>query len=169
MDATTAIIILAALTFLTAALTLMAATTDTFKRKIPIDFGFLLDGKIKNRIEVSTGDPAKNMPLRVRNIKRSILTGIVLDIRFFRPLFLSSTDKALTYFPGKTIHGKAADNSYYHILHTELNIPGHRHVDFNVELNTEGKTPGTYNIGVYAYSTQHDYKFKELNLSIVMK
>ena len=111
----------------------------------------------------------RTLIFRVQNTKKSTLTGIILDIRIFRPLYLSSTNSALSYFPGNTIHGRAADNSYYHILHTNLNIPGHRYTDFKIEIDTKGKTPGTYPIGIYAYSDQQDYKFKELNLSVIMK
>ena len=40
-------------------LTFFASITSWFKHSIPIEFGFLVNGRIIQSIELSTGDPAK--------------------------------------------------------------------------------------------------------------
>jgi len=169
IDTNTVIMILAACTLITSILTFFAYVTGLFKRKIPLDYGFLVNDQIKSSLEVATGDPAKNIYLRFRNPKKNTLTGVVTEIRFIRPLSLSSTDEALTLIKGKTFHGKPEGNPYYWIMHTELKISGHQHMDFRVQLDTKGKSPGIYTVKVTAYSTQQDYKFKESGLTIIMK
>lgn len=169
IDESTVIIILASFTLITAILTFLAQITGIFKKQIPLEYGFLVNDQIKSSLEVATGDPAKNIHLRFRNSKKNTLTGVVTDIHFIRPLSLSATKEALTIIEGKTFHGKTDDNPYYQITHTELNIAGHQHMDFRVQLNTKGKSPGNYTVKVTAYSTQQDYKFKESDLTIIMK
>ena len=169
IGADTIIIILASCTLITAIITFLAQITGIFKKQIPLDYGFLVNDQIKNSLEVATGDPAKNIWLRFRNPKKNTLTGVVTDIHFIRPLTLSPTNEALTLIKDKTFHGKSEDNPYYQITHTELNIAGHQHMDFRVQLDTKGKSPGNYTVKVTAYSTQQDYKFKESDLTIIMK
>lgn len=163
------LIIIAAGTFIVALLTLFASVTSWFKQTIPIKFGFLVNDRILQQIELSTGDPAKPILLRFRNFGKGTLTGVVLDMRFYRPLGLSGTGQAVTFIPGKTIHGQVPDNSYYLIRHSELEMGGDQNMDFRVELNTQNMTPGTYKVGVIAYSTQEAYKYKKAELSVSMR
>jgi len=165
----TILIIIAAATFIVAFLTLLASVTSWFKQNIPIQFGFLVDDKILQQIELSTGDSAKPIFLRFRNSGKGTLTGVVIDLRFYRPLTLSGTGQALTFIPGKTTHGQTPDNSYYLIRHSELEMVGDQDMDFRIELNTQNKAPGTYKVGVTAYSTQQDYKYKKAWLFLLMR
>lgn len=79
---------------------------------------------------------------------------------------LSGTDHALTYIPGKTITGRAPDNSFYHIRHSELVLFGNDKLDIRIELNTAGLIPGTYKIESTAYLSEQDYKYKKIELII---
>jgi hypothetical protein len=163
------LIILAGATFLVAFLTFLASITSWFKQTISIEFGFLVDDAIVQQIELATGDPAKPICLRFRNSGKGTLTGVVFDIRFHRPLALSSTGEALSFIPGKTTHGRTPDNSYYLIRYSELEMVGDADMDFRVELNTQNMTPGTYKVGVTIYSTQQNSKYSKSELSILMK
>ena len=96
---TITLIIIGAVTFIVALHTFLASITSWFKRSIPIDFGFLVDERIVQQIELSTGDSAKPISLRFHNRGKCTLIVVVLDIRFFRPLKLSSTEKAITFIP----------------------------------------------------------------------
>jgi len=100
---------------------------------------------------------------------KTTLTGVVVDMRFLYPITLSGTESALSYIPGKTTHGRMPDKSFYHIRHSELDIVGHSDMDFRVELNTQGKSPGTYKVIVTVYSTQQDYKYMKSELTLIMK
>lgn len=162
------LIILGASTLLVATLAFLATITDWFKKRIPIDYGFLLDKKIVNELSLSTGDEAKPIFLRFHNVGETTLTGVILDIRFLKPIGLSGTQAALTFIPGKTIHGRTEDKSYYLLRYSELEMVAKDKLDFRVELNTKGKSPGTYKVLVTIYSTQHDYKYKKSELLIKM-
>jgi len=164
------LIVLAGATLIVATLTCLATITKLFKRKVPIDCGFLLDERIVKKLNLSTGDEAKPIFLRFRNSSKLTLTGVVLDMRFQRPLALSSTKTALAFIIGKTKHGRVSEsgNAYYHILLSELDIFGKGDFDYRVELNTKGKRPGKYTILVTAHSTPHDYKYKKFKLYIKM-
>jgi hypothetical protein len=155
-------------TFLVATLAFLAMITDLFKKRIPISYGFLLNEQTVNELDLSTGDEAKPIFLRFRNIGETTLTGVILDIRFLKPIVLSATKTALTYFPGKIIHGRTEDESYYWIRHSELVILGKDKLDFRVELNTKGQSPGTYKVIITIYSTQQAYKLKKSELLIKM-
>jgi hypothetical protein len=161
-------IVLGAGTLAVAALTFLASVTNWFKRSIPIEYGFLVDDSIVKNLNLSTGDPAKPINLRFHNSAQTTLTGVVLDIRFLHPLALSGTQTALSFMPGKTTHARTADGSYYLIRYSELEMVGQDKLDFRVELNTQGKSPGTYKVLVTAYSTQQDYKYKKSDLFIRM-
>jgi len=163
------LIIIGIATFTVALLAFLSSVTSWFKQGIPVEFGFLIDDKIVQYLELATGDPAKPLILRFRNIGKSTLTGIVIDLRFYRPLTLSGTEQALSVIPGKTIHGRPPDNRYYHIRYSELEMPGDESMDFRVELSTEKKVPGTYRVCATVYSTQQDYKYKKVDLSIQLK
>ena len=163
------LILLTASTFVVASLAFLSRVTDWFKKTIPVSFGFLLNEQIIKELVLATGDPAKPVSLRFHNSGKTTLTGVVLDIRFLKPLVLSSTKQAITYIPGKTVHGRTSDGSFYHYQHSELVIVGHDNMDFRVELNTEGQSPGTYQVMVTVYSTQQAYKYKKSTLSIVMQ
>lgn len=163
------LIIIAGATFVVALLAFLASVTPWFKQTIPIQFGFLMDDKIVQQMELSTGDPTKPIFLRFHNSGKGTLTGVVLDIRFYRPLSLSATGQALSFIPGKTTHGRTPDKSYYLIRYSELEMVGDEDMDFRVELNTQNQTPGTYNVGITAYSTQRDQKYKKSELSIFIK
>ena len=67
---------------------------------------------------------------------------------------INSTQQALTFIPCKTVRGKAADNKFYLIRYSELEMLGGDNFDIRVELNTQGKSPGTYEVNVTVYSTQ---------------
>jgi len=154
-------------TFSVALFTFLSIITDWFKRKIPLEFGFLLDNTTSTLLNLSSGDPAKPIFLRFHNTSKTTLTGIVLDIRIIRPLGLSGTDHALTtYTPGKTIHGRVPDNAFYHIRHSELVLFGNDKLEIRIELNTAGLTPGTYKIESTAYSSEQDFKYKMIELII---
>jgi hypothetical protein len=47
-------------------------------------------------------------------------------------------------------------------------MAGGDNLDFRVELNTKGQSPGTFKVPVTIYSTQQDYKFKKSELKIKM-
>jgi len=162
------LILLAGATLIVATLTYLATITKLFKRKVPIDCGFLLNESIVDKLNLSTGDPAKTIRLRFRNSSKLTLTGIVLDMRFQRPLTLSASNTALAVVPGKTKHGRVSGNAYYHILLSELDMFGKEDFDYRVELDTKGKNPGAYTILVTAYPTQQNYKYKRFKLSIKM-
>jgi len=162
------LILLGASTLLVATLAFLATITDWFKKRIPIDCGFLLNEEIVNELNLSTGDEAKPIFLRFHNKGETTLTGVILDIRFLKPIVLSGTQKALTFIPGKTTHGRTEDKSYYLVRYAELEMVGRDNLDFRVELNTKGQSPGTYRVLVTIYSTQQDYKFKKSELTIKM-
>ena len=153
-------------TFSVALFTFLSIITDCFKRKIPLEFGFLLDNATTTQLNLSSGDPAKPIFLRFHNTSKTTLTGIVLDIRVMRPLSISGTDHALTYIPGKTIHGKPPGNAFYHIRYSELVLFGNDKLDIKIELNTTRLTPGTYKIESTAYSSEQDFKYKKIELII---
>jgi hypothetical protein len=163
------IVILTGGTFVVASLAFLSRVTDWLKKTIPVSFGFLLNEQITTELVLATGDPAKPVSLRFHNSGKTTLTGVVLDIRFLKPIVLSATSRAITYIPGKTMHGRTSDGSFYHYQHSELVIAGHDSMDFRVELNTEGQSPGTYQVMVTIYSTQQAYKYKKSTLSIVMQ
>lgn len=165
---TTILIVLAGATFIVATLTYLATITKWFKRKVPIDCGFLLNKSIVNKLNLSTGDPAKPILLRFRNSSKLTLTGVVLDMRLLWPLTLSATNTALSVVPGKTKHRRVPGNAYYNIFLSGLDIFGKEDFDYRVELNTTEKSPGAYTILVTAYSTQQDYKYKRFKLSVKM-
>lgn len=166
---TVILIIIGMATLIVATLTFLASVRSWFKQGIPVEFGFLINNKIVQRIEIATGDPAKPLLIRFQNVSKSTLTGIVMDLRFYRPLGLSGTGQALSVIPGKTTHGRPPDNKYYHIRYSELEMPGDESMDFRIELSTENKTPGTYRVGITVYSIQQDYKYKKAYLLIHMK
>jgi hypothetical protein len=91
-------------TLIVAVFTLLASTTSWFKPTIPIQFGFLVDGEINKQIDLSTGDKAKAIFLRFLNSEKATLTGVVLSIRFYRPLALSGTKHAIEFIPGETFY-----------------------------------------------------------------
>jgi len=169
MRENTILMLIGAGTFIVALLTLLSLITNIFKKKIPLQFGFLVNDKVLDEIDVSSGDPKKPIFFRLKNISKSTLAGIVIDIRFMKPLALSGTNTALSFIPGKTIHGRTTDNSYYLIRYTELEMAGHANADFRVELNTENKSPGSYKIIVTAYSTQQDYNYKREEILVNIK
>lgn len=164
-------------------------TSSWFKQTIPIQFGFFMDKKIHQKIELSTGDPGKAIFLRFHNSEKEALTGVTLNIRFYRPLALSGTEHALEFIPGKatyegagytfstsnpsqgekSFHGPSSDDTYYAIRHSELVMTGDEDIDIRVELNTQNITPGTYRVEVITYSTQPGYKKKQGDLFISMK
>ena len=164
-------------------------TSSWFKQTIPIQFGFLMNDKILQKIELSTGDPAKPIFLRFHNSERGTLTGVNLNIRFYRPLVLSGTKSAIDFIPGKTtyegftvisstsshsrgekfFHGPSPDNAYYAIRYSELVMTGDEDIDIKVELNTKNIAPGTYRVGVITSSTQPIYDLNQADLFISMK
>ena len=152
-------------TFSVALFTFLSIITEWFKRKIPLEFGFLLDNATTTQLNISSGDPSKPIFLRFHNTSKTTLTGVVLDIRIIRPLRLSS-GRAVTYIPGKTIHGRSPGNAFYHIRHSELVLFGNDTLDFRIMLNTSGLTPGTYRIESAAYSSEQNFKYKKIELII---
>ncbi len=162
------LVLLGAGTLLVALLTFLATVTDWLKSRIPIACGFLLNEKMVSELSLSTGDEAKPVFLRFHNKGETTLTGVVLDIRLLKPIVLSGTEKALTFIPGKTIHGRTENKGYYLIRYSELEMVGGDNLDSRVELNTKGQSPGTYKVLVTAYSTQNDYKLRRSELMIVM-
>lgn len=160
------LIIITGGTFIVAVLTFFTSVTEWFKRSIPIELGFLIDDSVVTDLLLSSGDPEKPIFLRFCNYGRTTLVGLVFDIRFLHPLSLSGSPSALTLIPGKTVHGRVSDESYYLIRYSDIELVGLDKIDFRVELNTKGKTPGTYKVLVTVYSTQRDYKFKKTELSI---
>ena len=167
------ITIIAAATLVCAAFTFLAIVTDWFKRRIPLEFGFLLDDKIVPKLNVSTGDPAKRIFLRFHNSSKATLLGLILDVRFLAPLILSATQEAIVVpidgqNPTPLNHGRLADKSCYWIRCADLSMLGDANWDLRVELNTQGMTPGTYKVQITVYSTQQNYKYKQSELLITM-
>ena len=162
-------IVLEAVILLVALLTFLSSVTSWFRLRIPLAFGFLFDDKISRSLEVATGDPAKPILLRFRNLSKATLTGVVIELRFYRPLALSSSEQALTDIEGRTIHGRIPGNAYYLIRYFDLEIPGDEKMDFTIVLNTEDKSPGKYRIAATVYSNRKDYKYKTSELSLLMK
>jgi len=91
-------LVLQGVTLIVASLGFLAVITNWFKRTIPIQFGFLRDEKIIDLLNIATGDPAKQLFLRFHNSEKLTLTGLVLDIRFHRPIALSGTEQALKLY-----------------------------------------------------------------------
>jgi hypothetical protein len=151
---------------LVATLGFLAIITDWFKKRIPISCGFLFDEKIVDQLLLYTGDEAKKIILRFINKGETTLTGVILDIRFLKPLVLSATGTALIFYRGKPEHGRVEDGSYYMIKYSELIFLGKEKLDSPVELNTKGQLAGTYKVVVTIYSTQHEYKLKKSELLI---
>jgi hypothetical protein len=89
-------------TLIVAVFTFLASTTSLFKPTIPIQFGFLVNDKIAQQIDLSTGDKAKAILLRFQNSEKTTLVGVTLDIRFYRPLALSGTEHAIKFIQGET-------------------------------------------------------------------
>ena len=164
-----AIIVIGIATFVTALATFLNSVFDWFRRRLPVRFGFLLNDKIVDQLQVASGDPAKPIHLRLHNFSKTTLTGVVLDMRFLRPLALSATDKALSIIPGKTAHGHIEAENHYWIRHSDLVIPGDDHLNFGVELNTKGISPGTYRVLVKMFTTMEIYKIRETELKITLK
>lgn len=144
----------------------LASVTDWFKKSIPVKFGFLVDGSIVTNLSLSSGDPEKPIFLRFCNRGRITLVGLIFNIQFLHPLSLSGSSSALSLIPGKTVHGRVSDRSYYLIRYSDIELVGLGKKDFRIELNTKGKTPGTYKVLITVYSTQKDYEFKKIELSI---
>jgi len=155
-------------TCVAAVLTFLASVTDWLKREIPVEFGFLSNDSIVHKLGLSSGDSAKPISLRFRNTGRTTLAGLVFNIEFMDSISLSGTDRALTLVPGKTVHGRVADQKYYLIRYEDIMLLGQHQLDFRVELNTKDKSPGTSRVIVTVHSTQSHYKFKKAELSIQM-
>lgn len=165
---TVILLLVAIATFVAAALTFLASVTDWFKREIPVEFGFLFNDSIVNKLDLSSGDAAKPISLRFCNTGRTTLAGLVFNMEFMEPISLSGTDKTLTLVPGKTVHGRIPDQNYYLIRYEDIMLLGQRQLDFRVELNTKDKSPGIFQVFVTVYSTQSHHKFKKAELSIHM-
>ena len=153
-------------TFVVAPLALLASTTSLLKRRVPVECGFLLDKAIQPQLNVSTGDSAKPITIRLRNRASTTLTGLIFDARFLDPLVLSGTSSALVLPLGDNVHGRVADGSYYLIRHSGFNLAPEEHLDFRIELNLAGASPGTGHVEVTVYSTQQDYKYRKLDLPV---
>lgn len=163
-EVNTALLIVSTGTFVVALLTLLAAVTGWLKRKVPVDCGFLMDGSMVTDLKVSTGDSAKPVVIRLRNKSKTTVTGLVVDMRFLQPLSLSATSTALSLPPGNTEHGRVPDGSYYLVRRTDFDLSPEETLDFRVELNMSGLTPGTARVQVTVYSTQQDYKYRKSSL-----
>ena len=168
--------ILQALTFVVSFLTLivliLSSRTDLLKRTIPIEFGFLHKGKIVKKKEINTGDPAKPIEFRLKNKSETTLNGVVLDIRFLRPLALSGSEQAMILPNGVTkdnINTGPFKDKFYLLNISDLKILGDGEKDLKIEFNTRNITPDIYQIEIKIDSTQQDYKCKKTTLSIIMK
>ena len=159
-----ALLIVGAGTFVVALLTLLAAVTGLFRRTIPVDCGFLIDESNVTDLKVATGDSAKPVVIRLWNRAKTTVTGLVLDMRFLRPLSLSATNTALVLPTGKTTHGRVEDGSYYLVRHTDFDLFPEETLDYRIELNMSGVSPGTGHVLVTVYSTQQDYKYLKSEL-----
>ena len=143
---TEALLFVASGTFLLAGLTFLSFTTDWFKRKIPVEFGFIFNDSIANKLSLSSGDAAKPISLRFRNSGRTTLLGLVFNIELLEPISISGSNSAITEFPGKTIHGRFTDQGYYLIRYEDVLLLGQGQLDFRVELNTRDKSPGVHRV-----------------------
>jgi hypothetical protein len=151
---------------------ILAATTDVFKRKVSIGFGFLHNDQIKDKIEVSTGDPAKKLVFRFQNNSEFVLSGIIIDMRFMNPIALSGTASAVSQLVGNrgaTYHHRVPDQSYYLINHSAVVLLGEEHFDYPMEINTHEKAPGEYSIEIRIFSTKGDRKSLNRRLSLILR
>ncbi len=158
------IVIITALTLIVVILSFLAQITDWFKTQVPIRFGFLYNNQIVDRIPISSGHNQKPIFLRFENLKKVTLTGIIIEMRFLNPLALSGSDRALGVFPGKTIHYRVPDRSYYLIRHTDLSFLAREKNDLRIELNTVDISPGTCEVEVNIHSNAGEFKSKQANL-----
>ena len=165
---TTLLLLVGIGTLVAAVLTLLSSVTDWLKREIPVEFGFIFDNAIVDKLDLSSGDSAKPISLRFHNSSRTTLAGLVFNIEFLEPISLSGTGTALTLVPGKTVHGRVEDQGYYLIRYEDIMLLGHRQLDFRVELDTRDRSPGTSKVLVTVYSTQSHHKFKKAELAIHM-
>ena len=163
-----ATIIIISLTFIVSLFSLLNSTTNLFKKRIPIKFGFKYNDQIVNKLEVTSGDPEKVIQFRFINSTKSTLKDIIIELMFTRPLSLSGTNHALTLF-GRTRHGPSEHNKYYLIRYFDLIFYGKKHLDFKVELNTKSKSPGDYKIVVNVYSESDKYKLLNQDLVLQIK
>ena len=62
------------ITFVIVLASFLAMITDLFKRKSPIEVGFLFNGSINSNLRISTGDPAKKVYFRFKNTSKIALT-----------------------------------------------------------------------------------------------
>lgn len=167
-DVEIVLLIVAVGTLIVALLTFTAAVTGWFKRTVPVECGFLRDDVLVGDLAVSTGDNAKPVVIRLRNKAKTTLAGLVVELRFLRPLSLSSTNHALALPPGTHAFGRVEDGSYYVIRHSDFDLAPEERLDYRVELDLTGVSPGTGRVPVTIYSVQQDYKYlkKELTLRI---
>lgn len=152
-------------TLIVAFLTLLASTTSIFKRRIPVNYGFVYDNKIVDSLNISSGDPEKPIGFRIENRKSHTLTDLIIDIKILRPLSLSATKSALAMF-GQTRHGPSKNNEYYSIRYFDILLYAKQEIDFTIELNTTKKKPGSYLISTSIYSKNDKYRFKNFILNI---
>ncbi len=152
------------ITFVIVLASFLAMITDLFKRKSPIEVGFLFNGSINSNLRISTGDPAKKVYFRFKNTSKIALTNIFIDIRLLKPLALSGTKSAIESIEGSTTHGRSADKSFYHILHSNLDFFGQKEIDLGIELNTKGKPVGRSEVLVEVNTTNQNYKPKKSKL-----
>ena len=160
------ILSIAIATFLVAMLAFLASVTDLFKKLIPVEIGLYSDQKLMEELALSSGDSAKPLILQLKNNSKLTLTGVVLELKLMRPLSLSGTETALTSIPGKTVHGRFNEAGYYLIRYSDLELRGQELIDFKIELNTNEKNPDTYFIRSTVFSTQKEYKIKEVELRV---
>ena len=82
------------------------------------------------------------------------------------PLSLSGTTAALETIEGKTQYGRDEREGHYLIRHWDIDFLAEQSMDFRVELNTQGLSPGTYQVLVAVFSRERDFKNRRSVLKI---
>lgn len=159
-----AVLVIAAATLLVAVLAFLAVVTDWLKRTIPVEVGFLHDESVVVELPVSTGDKAKPITIRIHNKAKTTVTGLVLDMRFLKPLSLSGTGTALSMPLGDSVHGRVPDGSYYLVRYSAFDLFPDQSLDFRVELNLTDTAPQAGRVRTTVYSSQQDYKYRKADL-----
>jgi hypothetical protein len=157
---------LVAATLVVALLSLLANTTDWFRRRVPIACGFVRDDELTRELHVSTGDPAKVIVFGFQNQSKSTLADLVLEVRLLEPLSISGTNHAIDTIPEKTEHWRDYEDRHYLIRHWDVLIFAGGRLQFRAEVNTQTLSPGTYKIAISVSSRDRDLKTRREFLTL---
>ncbi len=156
-----AVLVIASLTLVAAILAIFASSRFWFRPRIPIESGFLYNGQIEKELTVATGDTEKPIQIRFYNNSDFSLTNVVLDLKLKYPIALSGSPQAVPVIPNRTHQGRVPDKSYYHLFYYGLPFYAKESMDFRIELNTKGITPGRYEVVINIHTEQREHKTKK--------